>query len=154
MATLYTTQYSNLFVTKPRVEIDAKDVIGKMRQIYVTFDLTTAVVANDVIKLAQLPVGSKVISAECVIPATGATGIFSLGWSVSADGLTVADPDGFIVVADLDSGAGAVYGKMELNDSVPGLHKKFTNPVDIELLCTESVASSATAKILINYITE
>lgn len=154
MATLYGSQYNNAFVAVPKTEISVKDYNGKVRSIYATWVPAAELAVSDIVKLAKLPAGAKLIYAHAVIPDSGATGTIHVGWAASDNAVEAADNDG--VFASLAPGAAAINAEMNMNSSTAGVHKTFAAAVDLQIECTvvTTAATGATWKFRFDYVVE
>ncbi len=119
------------------VKIDKGETNGRVRVLYdsYTFDGELTAVAPDLIKLgALLPAGARVIGGMFKAPASGATGQVSVGYA--ANGVDVADPDGFVTTKD--PGAAAVLAPVD----GAAVGKKFTVATQVEATIVEATASA------------
>ncbi len=149
MTSLYGANYTNAYVDVPASPYPAGEHNGKVRVLYDSYTLPSAIVAaNDTISIGKLPAGARVINAQIFIPASmGATGIFDVGYA--ANGVDSADPNAFILAAD--AGGQAVLGVPTLGSV--GLFKKFSVETEIIITCTElTVATSGIIHCAIEYI--
>ncbi len=155
MASLYGAQYTNAFVTVPKAEISARDYNGKIRSIYATWVPAAELAVNDVVNLAKMPAGAKLIFAHAVIPDTGATGTLEIGWAASANGTSEAAASAGIF-ASFNAAAAANNIKMELDSAVSGLHKTFAAEVDLQVKCTAvtTAITGVTWKFRFDYVVE
>ncbi len=140
MATLKGTNVT----LKENVPVDKLDVTqnyGKLRVLYDSYTVPSAneIASADVIRFFTIPKGARLISCEVSMPASGATGIFNLGWSASADGNEVADANGIIALADP---GGAALEKQLMLSTVDGYMKRFAGEVEVQATFTEITADS------------
>lgn len=140
MATKYGVNHTLKYINVPSEKVPAKEETGKVRLAYDSFVFDAELAVNDVIKLMKLPKGAKVVDAIVKAPSLGATGIFDLGYE--ANGVDVADPNGFVSAADF--GGAAAAKRMELED---GVFKEMGAESQVILTCTELTAAAATKKI-------
>lgn len=142
MADLYTTEYNNAYVAVPSVKNDVTKWHGRVRCIKADITFAAELAVNDVIKIAKLPKGARLIDARVVAPVDAASGIYNLGWEANGD--IIADPDGiFVGASSLDFGAAAVDAKM--SGAIAGFGKKFEAETVISATVTE-VSTDATGK--------
>ncbi len=94
MATFKSSQYSlQNGENQSPVKAPIGDIGGRIRLLNINYVFTQAVYAvSDIVKLAQLPAGAKIVSARILCPSLGTTGIFDAGWAASDDAVVVADP--------------------------------------------------------------
>lgn len=147
MATLTTVNGVNatLRANVPSEKVIANQQYGRVRHLYdeYTVDAADEFGTSGLIKMMKIPKGARVIDARVVCPATGATGIFDIGWAAGAGGVELADADGFF--AGIDPGAAAVDAKMV--GTRPGWQKTFAEEVEVQIDCTEATAAMAGLKI-------
>ena len=144
MANLYGDNYQAALVDEPSSKVSVKDLHGKKRGAYDSITLGAEVALNDVIYIAQLPKGAKLIDARVVMPSDGTSGQYDIGWL--SNGSDAADQDGiFAGATEVDSGAGAVDAKML--GTAAGYHKEFANATDIVATCIEATTASSGDKL-------
>lgn len=151
MAELYGNNYKLAYVDVPAKQIGVGEQAGRKRILFDSHTFAGAVNAiGDIIKIGKLPKGARVLEAVLVSDSMGTTGIFDLGWAASADGLELADANGFISGAD--AGGQAVKALSAVSN--PGLAKKFLSEVDVQLELTEATdgALGDSVKVWIEYI--
>lgn len=149
MATLTTVLGANLTnkEAEPSVKIDASQDYGKLRVMYdsYTVDAADEIGTSGLIRLMTIPKGGRLIEAEVSMPASGATGLFDLGWAASAeldeDGTTVEAADANGIINQFDPGGGAI-SRQKMLSTVPGYMKKFSGAVEVQADCTEVTADS------------
>ena len=129
---------------KENVPVDKLDVTqnyGKLRVLYDSYLVPTAseLAVADVVRFFTIPKGARLISCEVSMEASGATGIFNLGWAASSDGNEAADDDGIIALAD--PGGAALVGQKMLQTR-PGYMRKFAAEVEVQASFTEATADS------------
>lgn len=123
-------------------KIDKGEVTGRVRCLYDEKTFAAEASISDTVKLgAPLPAGARVVGGKIKCPATGATGIFKIGYQ--ANGVDVVDDDAFGV--SVDPGAAAVYADL----AGAGLGKKFTVATQVEATFTEATASATGVKLQI-----
>lgn len=141
MATVYSTQWTAAYITKPSSKLATGDDCGRVRML--KFDHTFAADVNaisDIVKLVKLRKNSKVIGGRLYCPSLGTTGIFHWGYAASAEldssgsAVEAADADAFGV--SLDAGGQAVDSTMA--GTVAGFLKEFGAEVDVQLAFTEA----------------
>lgn len=149
MATLTTVKGANLTLkeTVPASKIDVTMNYAKLRVLYdsYTVDAADEFGLSGVIRLFTIPKGARLIDFEVSMPASGATGIFDIGWAASAeldsdgDPVEAADADG--IISQVDPGAAAV-DRQKMLSTVDGFMKKFNAAVEVQADCTEVTADS------------
>ncbi len=155
MATVYGSNYNKAYVLDPKQMIPAGEHNGKVRCLYDEIAFAGNVLAiADIVKLGKIPKGARILDAICKLDSLGTTGIVSLGWAASSDGLEIADPDGLILAANLDAGGQAVLGQATVGSV--GLGKKFAAEVEMQAVFTEAsdAALGDYLKVWIYYIAE
>lgn len=151
MAELYGNNYKLAYVDVPAKQIGVGEQAGRKRILFDSHTFAAAVNAiGDVIKIGKLPKGARVLEAVVFSDSLGTTGILDFGWAASADGLEIADPNGFISGADA---GGQAVKALSSNASV-GLAKKFAAEVEIQLVLTEATdgALGDSVKAWVEYI--
>ena len=139
MASKYSAQWTKAFINVPSEKINPGEVSGSVKNEYASFTGAAELATTDTVFLAKLPAGARVLECKVRCPATGATGIFDIGYQ--ANGVDAADLDGFVVGAD--PGAAAVYAA----GAGAALGKKFSAETNVVLTPTE-VTASFTGKTL------
>jgi hypothetical protein len=143
MATVYTSEYNNAYVVEPSVKNDVTKWHGRVRVIKADITFAAELGVSDVIKIAKLPKGARVLDARVVAPVDAASGIYNIGWEANGD--IIADPDGlFVGASECDFGAAALNAK--LLGTSPGFGKKFEAETVISATVTE-VSTDATGKV-------
>lgn len=154
LTTVYGAQATLRDQTVPAPALDFTLNGGKVRCMFESYTVGAAdeFGTSGLIKAMKLPKGARVVDAHVVCPATGATGIFDIGWAAGAGAVEAADADGLF--AGIDPGAAAVDAKMA--GTVAGFFKKFEEEVQVEIDCTEATAAMAglTIKLAVFYIVE
>lgn len=161
MATLTTVSGVNYAkeVSNPPVALASQQSYGRVRFAYdeYTVDSADEFGTSGLIKLMKIPKGARLVDAHVVCPATGATGIFDVGWAASAElsggvALELADADG--IFAGIDPGAAAVDSRMA--GTVAGWNKTFAAEVQVQADCTEATADMGTLtfKLAIFYVVD
>jgi hypothetical protein len=130
MADKYSVEYNKAFVKKPFEMVEANKFGGRLRNFVATVEVSGELATTDVIFLAKLPSGSRVMGMRVVSPDWGTTGACNIGWL--GNGVDAADADGFF--AALDCNTAAVDAN--LGGALPGFNKKFSAPTDIVLVPT------------------
>lgn len=151
MATLTTVKGANLTEreTVPSVKNDVTMSYGKLRVLYDSYTVDTAdeFGTDGLVRLFTIPKGARLIHCEVSMQASGATGIFDLGWAASAEldsagtAIEAADADG--IIAAVDPGAAAIE-KQLMPSTRPGYMKKFSASVEVQADWTEISADSGT----------
>jgi hypothetical protein len=162
MATLYGDQYSDAYVEVPSSKIQSGDFNGKVQFLFFSYPIPAVVPTNaDIIKLAKLPKGARVLDAVLVLPDLGDTTALELGWAASAEldsaGVAVeaADDNGFMATVDGDVAADTfsmLIIASGASANLPGLLKKFSAEVDIQILVTDAWTSTTTTDSIKGYI--
>ena len=161
MPTVYSSQYTDAYISKPVVKIPPGYVAGEVKFLYFSFALPGAVVAAaDVIKLGKLPKGAMVLDACLSFPDLGTTGVMDLGWAASVEvdsagtALELADADGLMAAVDMKAAAAIVNMADVAGAEVAGFLKEFAAQVDIQLVASEATtATTGTIKGYIQYVT-
>lgn len=150
MADLYASNYTKVYVNKPSEKAGKGEYNGHVKVLYDEYVVPTAneLGTSDVLYFGKLPAGARVLGGKVKMQASGATGIFDIGYL--ANGVDAADPDGF--AASVDPGAAAVL--QELNGAAIG--KKFTVETTVVVDVSEVTADSGddTLQIWIEYIVD
>lgn len=163
MATLYSNQYQDAYVDVPSSKIGPGDQSGDLKFLFFDFTVPgTAPTDADIVKLAKLPKGARVVEACLSFPDLGTAGVVELGWAASAEkdgpnGLTgtvleAADDNGFLASVDVNAAANTVKMSSDMNNAA-GLLKNFSAEVDVQLLVTTAwTATSGTVKGYLSYV--
>lgn len=138
MATVYGVNYTKKNITNPAEKVNAKEESGKVRVAYDSYVFAANVVSGATIKLMTLPKGAKVVDCKVKCPSLGTTGIFSLGYE--ANGVDVADLDGFLVATSIDAGGQAVLGVPTLASAA--IFKEFSVETQVVLTQTEDTTAA------------
>jgi hypothetical protein len=161
MATLYGDQFSDAYVEVPSSKINSPDFNGLVKVLYFTYPIPSVVPSNaDVIKLARLPKGARVLDAVLLLPDLGDTTVLELGWAASLElnssAVTVeaADPDGLLAAIDGDVAADSfsMQQAQEAGGALAGHLKKFSGEVDIQITVTDAWTSTTTTDSIKGYI--
>jgi len=149
MATLTTVKGANVTLreSEPTVKLDVTQNYGGLHVLYesYTVDAADEFGTSGLIRLFDIPKGSRLIEFEVSMPTSPSAGIFDIGWAASAeldsDGNAVeaADPNG--ILEQVDPGAAAV-DRQKMLSTVPGYGKKFAASVEVQADCTEATADS------------
>jgi hypothetical protein len=149
MATLTTVSAVNrtLVESVPSNKLDITSNYGRIRVLYDSYTVATAdeFGTSGLIRLFTIPKGARVLDFEVSAEASGATGIYDLGWAASeeldSNGVAVeaADPDGFI--QQVDPGAAAI-NRQVMPSTRPGYMKKFAAAVEVQADFTEATADA------------
>ena len=138
MATVFGVNYSKKFIANPSEKVVGKEHSGKVRMAFDSYVFAANVVAGaNVIKLMKLPAGAKVVDCIVKCPSLGTTGIFELGYE--ANGVDIADPNGFLVSTSIDAGGQAVLGVPTL--ASVAIFKEFS--VETQVILTQSEDTTA-----------
>lgn len=145
MATLTTVKGVNrtLQENEPSEMLDVTQNYGNLRILYDSYTVDSAdeFGTDGLIRLFTIPKGARLVDFEFSCPATGATGIFDIGWAASKElnssgsPVEAADADG--IIAQADPGAGAV-NRQKMLSTAPGYMKKFNAAVEVQADCTEA----------------
>ena len=149
MATDYGVNYNKAYVLVPAQKYGVGEFNGNTKTLFDEHTGNRAVYAiADIIKFGKLPKGARVLQATVKSASLGTTGIFTLGYP--ANGVDVADPDGFLVVAQGDAGGQAV----QASGTGAAIGKKFTAETEVELVFTEAsdVGTSKLIQCWVQYI--
>ena len=143
MATLTTVKSDQVALSEaePSVKLDVTVNYAKLRVLYgsYTVDAADEFGTDGLVRLFKIPAGGRLIDCEVSMAASGATGIFNLGWAASADAVEAADADGIIALADP---GGAALNRQKMVSTVPGYLKKFASEVEVQVDWTEASADS------------
>lgn len=147
MADKYSSQYQNAYVSVPSVKIAPGEQSGEVKLLYAEHLGTAELATTDELYLAKIPAGARVIGGKIICPATGATGIFKVGYK--ANGVDNADDDAFAV--NIDPGAAAVAADL----AGAGIGKEFSVETIVSLIPTEVTASftGKTLQVWLLYVT-
>jgi hypothetical protein len=140
MANLYGSNATNVLNSTPAVPIDQPDTRSRHRVEYDTFTFAADITTSDTIFMGgSIPAGARV--HEVVVSSTdlGTTGTISVGWDASADGVEVADPNGFIPATAVTAAAAII--KMTDTHGNAGFTKKFD--AEVQPTITPTVNSDA-----------
>lgn len=150
MATLYSSQWTNAFVSVPSVKIAPGDVGGEVKMAYAEFVVTAAPTNGDVLKLFKLPSGARLVEFVLSFPDLGTAGSLNVGWA--ANGVDAADADGILAAVDVNTAADTVL--MTSGANLPGFGKEFGAETDIQIdIATAWTATTGTIKALAKYVT-
>lgn len=150
MATLTTVNGVNatLRANVPSDKVASQQQYGTLRHLYEEYTVGAGdeFGTSGLITCMKIPKGARVVEARVVCPATGATGIFDIGWAAGATSVEAADADGLFV--GIDPGAAAVDARMA--GTVAAFNKTFAEEVQVQIDCTEATAAMATLKIALS----
>lgn len=156
MATLTTVNGVNatLRANVPSEKVAVQQQHGRVRVAYDSYTVDTAdeFGTSGLINMMKIPKGARLVDAHVVCPATGATGIFDIGWAASTDAAATVAADADGIFAAIDPGAAAVDSRMA--GTVAGWHKTFAEEVQVQCDCTEATADmgTLTIKLAIFYV--
>lgn len=125
----------------PSIRAKVQQEHGRVRYAYDSYTVPSAdeLGTSAVVNFMKIPKGARLIEAELNVPASGATGQFTVGWLAGANGDEAADADGIFTTQD--PGLAAIdRGKM-LN-SVAGYNKEFSEEVQVQLAVSEITADA------------
>jgi hypothetical protein len=149
MATLTEVKGANVTL-KENVPVDKIDVTlnyGRMRVLYDSYTVDSAdeFGTSGLIRLFTIPKGARLVDFEVSMPASGATGIFDIGWAESAEqdssGTTLEAADANGIIAACDPGNAAI-DRQKMLSTVDGYMKLFAGAVEVQADCTELTADS------------
>lgn len=147
MATLTTVNGANatLRASVPSEQLAVQENYGRVRVLFDSYTVDTAdeFGTSGLINCMKIPKGARLVDAAVVCPATGASGIFDIGWAAGAGSVEAADADG--IFAQIDPGAAAVDARMA--GTVAGWNKTFEEEVQVQIDCTEATADMGTKTI-------
>lgn len=141
MATLYGSQYQAAFVDVPSSKISRGDQSGNVRFLYFNYAGTAAPTNADVIKLAKLPKGSRVVDVIMSFADLGSAGTLEVGWAASAEldsagaAVEAAVAAGFLASLDVNSAADTIKMSDNLANG-SGMLKQFSAEVDVQVTVT------------------
>ena len=125
MATKYSTQYDQAYITKPFSALKPNEQAGRVRCAYAKYSFSADLAAADVINMFKLPKGARIVDAILKTPDLDASGgTLDVGYDSGLNGDETADPDGLFVDVDVTSAAltrmlvGAAAHFRELLDEV------------------------------------
>lgn len=150
MATLTTVKSTQLTTIEggSGSKLDAGQNYGLLRVLYGSYTVDSAdeFGTSGLVRMFKIPAGARLIDAEVSMEASGATGIFDVGWAASTaldpdtgSALEAADPNG--IFEQVDPGAAAVT-RQKMVATVPGYMKRFTAEVEVQCDWTEASADS------------
>jgi hypothetical protein len=145
MATKYSAQYQDAFVDVPMDKVHGRDWGGKTEKIYFSYALPSAVLAlNDIVKLAKIPKGCRVLDAVLQFPDLGTGGTAELGFAADAAAVETADADAFLTTVDMKTAADCVsmQQQMEAGGSNAGFCKTFAAECDLQLNVSEATTAT------------
>jgi len=153
MATLYSSQYQDAYVSKPMEQIDKGFDSGDIKFKYFSYTVTAAPTNGDVLKLFKIPKGAIILDFEIAHPDLGTAGSLNIGWAAGADGVESADADGFMAAVDVNAAA-AIQNMADVSGAAtPGYLKQFSEEVDCQIdIATAWTATSGTIKGYIKYV--
>ena len=150
--TVYAANYTKAFLSTPVQMVEQGVSGGKVKCLYDTYTLPTAVInVGDVVKLGalKLPKGAKVVDATIACASLGTTGILKLGYE--ANGVDAADDDAFI--ASADAGGQAVMAKPAAGAA--GIFKTLGAETQVVLGCSEiSTNNNVKIEVAVFYIVD
>ena len=150
LGTVYGANYTKAFLSNPVQVVEQGVSGGKVKCIYDTYTLPTAVIdVGDIVKVGgvKLPKGARVVDATIACASLGTTGILSLGYA--ANGVDAAAADAFI--ASADAGGQAVFAKPAAGAT--GMFKKFAADTQIVIGCSEiSTNNNVEIKVAVFYV--
>lgn len=148
MASFYSGQYQDAYVDVPSDKLAPGTYAGMVKSMVYTWTPAAEIDVTDTLYLGKLPAGARVLSFFSVVPATGATGQYDIGYQ--ANGVDDADLDGFVDGIDPGAAAVAAFGVGTK------IGKKFTVETTVVLTPAEITATAtAVAHIfIIQYVVD
>lgn len=146
MATTYSTEYNNLYITKPVAKTQRQNV--GLRALPFTYTQVLAGTAGDIVYLQQLPPFSQLFLTLSVFYFAGFTAgmTLSIGYSAYTDKdgvLQAASATGLFNAADISNGTGVLQSAMQAvgtpDDQVPAvgaIMKDFQNQSVVDVFAT------------------
>jgi hypothetical protein len=146
MATTYSSEYQNLYITKPAVKTQRQN--AWMRVLPFTYTQVLAGTAADIVYLQQLPPFSQLLLPACVFYFAGFTAgmTLSVGYSAYTDKdgvLQAASATGLFNAADVSNGVGMLTAGMQTaatpddqNPVVGAVMKDFANMTPVDIFAT------------------
>ncbi len=152
MANRYGTNATNI-TNVPADKAGTGEIGGRVRWIYDELNYTALLANADVIYLGGLiPKGARVLDAILMFSDAGTTGSCNVGWLASADGVEVADADGFMAAVNMNTAADTIKASDNLANA-PGIFKKFAAPVQpVVTMTAAGDAATGSVKLAICYI--
>lgn len=136
--------------TEPSVRQDASKIGGVKRVAYgsYTVDAADEIGSDGLIEMVKIPKGARITDAHLVIPASGATGQFDVGWAANGD--LAADTDALFAAAD--PGDAAVDSRMA--GTADAFMQKLAAEATIGMTCIEATEDSGgdTYELLVEYV--
>lgn len=153
MATVYGAYATDRLVDVPSDKIPANGQHGVLRASFDSYALTADLAAADVIVLGSIPKGARVVGywlKSADLDASGGT--VNLGYAASADGVETADPDAFLLTADVTS---AITIGHQDQENMVGLGKVFDAEVNVIITTVgDTDATSGTISACIFYVVD
>lgn len=162
MATTYSTQYQNLYITKPPVKTQGQN--SWMRVLDFEYTQVLAGTAADIVYLQQLPPFSRLYLPSCVFYHAGFTAgmTLSVGWGAYTDKdgvLQAASATGLFNAADISNGTGMLHGGMnsvatpdDFNPVVTSIMKDFANMTPVDIVATFNDQAPGANAVLNGYL--
>lgn len=160
MPTLYSNQYQDAYVDQPTNKIKRGDQSGEVKHIFWDYPISASTVPADadIIKLAKLPKGARLIEACIQFSDLGGSGTVNVGWAASAEldengsVVVAADATGIFSAVDLDTAADTLLMSQQQANPA-GLAKAFDAEVDIQMAVTDAwSATTGTLKGWLQYV--
>lgn len=141
LTTVYSDQYTDAYRDVPSSKVKAADKGGVLRRAYgsYTVDAADEFGTSGLINFFKLPKGATIVAAYVSCEASGATGIFDVGWDAGAESLETADANG--IFAAVDPGAAAV-DRQAMSSTVPGYNHTLLDEVNIQADFSELTADA------------
>jgi hypothetical protein len=162
MAETYSTEYTNLYITKPVVKT-ARQNVG-MRVLPFNYTQVLAGTAADTVVLQQLPPMSQLYLPSCVFYFAGFTSgmTLSVGWKAytDVDGVVQAlSATGLFSASDVSNGVGMLHGGMQTaatpddeNPVVGAIMLDFRNATPIDIFATFNSQVPGASAVLKGYL--
>lgn len=162
MAETASTEYTNLYITKPPVKTQRQHVWTRVEPF--SYTQVLAGTAADTCLLAQLPPYSMLLLPSCVFYFSGFTSgmTLSIGWQsyVDKDGVTqAASATGLFNAAAVSNGTGMLHGGVitlsTLDDTNPvasSIAKDFANQTPVVIYATFGAQAPGANAVLSGYL--
>jgi len=162
MATTYSTEYQNLYITKPAVKTPRQNV--GMRYLPFTYTQVLAGTAADIVYLQQLPPFSQLLMPSSTFYFAGFTSgmTLSVGWGAYTDSsgvLQAASATGLFNAAAVSAGTGMLHGGMmtiatpdDVNEVVTSIMKDFANQTPVDIFATFNAQAPGVGAVLVGYL--
>lgn len=158
MATKYGVNATKILNSTIPSLAEEGEIRGRIQVHYDEYTLTADLAANDVINMGGLlPANARILDVvldSADLDAQSAGALIS-GWAVSADGVEIADDNGFLTTVDVHTSGKAQSMSALLCSNVPGKFKKFAAAVQPQITISgETDATSGTIRQAIYFIVD